>query len=695
MTSSAKPRTTWFVAAALWALMPGVALAARDVPSHTPPRLGFAEGEVSFWRPALGDWQSATLNLPLAPGDVLATGARSRAELQLRRGVYLRLASQSELELVEQTDSFYRFELGSGVLALHARAPIGSGDIEILSGSFRIRPTREGLYRLERRDGRVRLVTRDGARARVSNGIDERELGSDLELLVDDSVSGPLPIAQAAPPPDEWDTWNFQRTASLLRQRGRFASDVVGLDELDAYGEWQSVPTYGLVWFPRVPRMWTPYSVGRWIWDPFYGWTWVDVAPWGWAPFHYGRWVWVGGRWGWVLGPPAPRLVYAPALVAFYVGKGVFVGVGTVAPPVVAWVPLGWGEPCIPWWGPTWFVGKPWWGGWHGPRRPFPAERWRETHRPPSVTPVDDFEHGRGRRGLRWATADRFGLFPVVTARTEPVEIERLAFPGRDLPRRPAGAHQREEAVPRPTSPFERVVPGGREHGRDVRLPRGPQAAAAEEMGASPRPRRPPRSGETLPADPQHGADPARKRAAEERWSPFAPRFRSGDFQRDPESFGQEKLSRPQPRPLHPDRAPVPRGPWLREGIEVPRRVPRAPAEQPGVAPGSPGQRDGLELQPSRPAFRVAPSEFGSQRSPFETGPGVQINRERVPALDLPPRRPNFQGGGRFVPHPPVRAQAVPGGGLFTSGTDASSAPPERRRELPTGRDRRAVQRGH
>jgi len=39
-----------------------------------------------------------------------------------------------------------------------------------------------------------------------------------------------------------------------------------------------------------------------------------------------------------------------------------------VGAPFVSWVALGWGEPCVPWWGRPGFVGHAWWGGWGGPR---------------------------------------------------------------------------------------------------------------------------------------------------------------------------------------------------------------------------------------------------------------------------------------------------------------------------------------
>ena len=68
-----------------------------------------------------------------------------------------------------------------------------------------------------------------------------------------------------------------------------------GVRDLDRYGTWRAVPTYGSVWVPTaVQPGWAPYTTGSWTFDPAYGWTWVpDTAPWGWAPYHHGRWVFV------------------------------------------------------------------------------------------------------------------------------------------------------------------------------------------------------------------------------------------------------------------------------------------------------------------------------------------------------------------------------------------------------------------
>ena len=75
----------------------------------------------------------------------------------------------------------------------------------------------------------------------------------------------------------------------------------------------------------------------------------------------------VNSYWGWAPGPVVVQPAYAPALVAFFGGPAVSVSVG-VGLPFVSWCPLGFGEPVIPWWGGARFAGRPYWGGWGGPR---------------------------------------------------------------------------------------------------------------------------------------------------------------------------------------------------------------------------------------------------------------------------------------------------------------------------------------
>jgi hypothetical protein len=127
-----------------------------------------------------------------------------------------------------------------------------------------------------------------------------------------------------APPLDDFDLFceTRERRTANAAAREHVSRDVVGWEDLDEYGAWQSFPVYGPVWIPRhVGPGWAPYRFGHWVWIEPWVWTWVDDAPWGFAPFHYGRWIFLEARWCWVPGPIRVRAIYAPALVVF-VGGG-------------------------------------------------------------------------------------------------------------------------------------------------------------------------------------------------------------------------------------------------------------------------------------------------------------------------------------------------------------------------------------
>jgi len=169
---------------------------------------------------------------------------------------------------------------------------------------------------------------------------------------------------------DGFDRWCEIRDQSYAEHRddADVRSDLPSevspyYNELSANGSWVTVPDYGRVWYPSgVYAGWRPYYDGYWAYGPG-GYFWVSSEPWGWAPYHYGRWVHASGFWGWAPGPVVTRPVYAPALVVF-LGGAVRVSLGLP----LAWAPLGWGEPIIPWWGRPGQVGRASWDGWAGPR---------------------------------------------------------------------------------------------------------------------------------------------------------------------------------------------------------------------------------------------------------------------------------------------------------------------------------------
>jgi len=371
---------TWFsVALVSWSLLAGAPARAEDSSSsadessalgfeRTPPRLSFTDGQVSYWRPGAEDWTEAQLNTPLAAGDELSTGKGANLELQIGARAFARAGEDTQLGLSTLEPDYLQLRLANGTAALDVRELPAGQTLEINTPNAAFTIERPGYFRIEVSDGSTKLTSRRGGRANVTTetGLPE-PIGANEQIVVTGKEK-PVLATYAAPEIDDWDRWNYGRSEEQVASTSsRYVPDgVYGVDDLDRNGSWQVAPTYGAVWVPRVAVGWAPYSTGTWVADPYYGWTWVDDAPWGWAPFHYGRWVYVNNYWAWSPGPRVVQPYYSPALVAFYSSPSVSISVGF---PIgsFGWVALGWGEPVVPWWGPSGCHGVPHWSGWGGP----------------------------------------------------------------------------------------------------------------------------------------------------------------------------------------------------------------------------------------------------------------------------------------------------------------------------------------
>jgi hypothetical protein len=334
----------------------------------SPMRLSYADGNVSFRRYGAKDWVGAQVNTPIAVGDSLYVGKDGDLELQMGSRAFVRADDDTQFTLANQTPDFAQFNITSGRVTFDLRVLPAGYSVELDTPNAVFTIDHAGYYRVDV-DGDVHFITRRGGRAIVvPAGGQAMSINPSEEIVVQGTA-----VAQAetyvAPELDQWDRWNYDRSDGLLDAVSQryIPYGVAGASDLDNYGNWRVVPDYGPVWVPdSVPPGWAPYSTGSWIWDPYYQWTWIDAAPWGWAPFHYGRWVSLGGYWAWAPGPVVRQAVYAPALVAFFnVGPNAAIGFSSAG---VGWVALSWGEPVLPWWGRPNFVGRPWWGGWGGPR---------------------------------------------------------------------------------------------------------------------------------------------------------------------------------------------------------------------------------------------------------------------------------------------------------------------------------------
>jgi hypothetical protein len=317
-----------------------LATAALADPPGRVGRISYLEGEVSFQPPQEDFWTSATSNFPVAQGEAFWTGDEGRAELQVGP-VEARLDNETELDVVDLDYGAARLSLAQGSVDLRLwRAPRGGVVIATPAGDVRF--DYAGSYRID-----VGAPQDDGSYPPVEVTVFEGEAGvpsPDGPVGVD---AGEAAMIDAGYAPQEVDVqdaaiddWARDREArERWNEDNGLSGSMTGVEDLEAYGQFEDTADYGQVWFPRdVDPDWAPYREGHWAYVNPWGWTWIDDQPWGFAPFHYGRWAQIDGRWGWVPGRRDAEPIYAPALVAFIGGGGWSIGIG--GGDAMGWVPL-------------------------------------------------------------------------------------------------------------------------------------------------------------------------------------------------------------------------------------------------------------------------------------------------------------------------------------------------------------------
>src|SRR6185436_16052144 len=646
-------KTPLTIALVLTCLVGSPARARDDDPTGpTPPRLGFIDGDVSYWRPGAEDWVPAQVNTALAAGDEVYAAEHANVELQVGPRAFVRAGSDTQVGLEALDSDHMQYKVTGGHAAFDLKTLPRGTSIELDTPSAAFEMNRPGYYRVDVDDNRTVFSARRGGVATVTpirgEAADIGD-GEQVVLAVEQNVlaasdgGAPFQVGRA-PDLDDWDRWNYDRTSSFgdaPRSAQYVPRDVAGVDDLDRYGDWREESRYGRVWMPRdVAPDWSPYSTGRWTYDPYYEWTWVDDAPWGWAPYHYGRWVHVNSVWAWAPGPVVVRPVYAPALVAFFGAPGIRVAIGA---PFVSWVALGWGEPCVPWWGRPGFVGRAWWGGWGGPRVVNNVVVNRTTV--VNVRNITVYRNVGVQNAVVAVRPDRFGRGAVADARIRQVDTRRLEPVRGAVDLRPDRAsfaaasgravHPPDSVLARPVvatrAPVTRALPHEPE-GRGpaphiVSAPRGGEPGARPSFGDSRLERARPPQAPRFDTNRRPDTTPPPARGPEAR--PGSPRTRGADPAPRPEAPRPDAARAPEParapqapaveasRPPRPQPAPATRAPEVhpqsRRGPEraTPPRAPEAVRPQP-PAPGG-GAR------PAAPAPHQAP--------PPRTLPGQPANR--------------------------------------------------------------------
>jgi len=565
------------------------AFAQEDVFNGSSPlRLSYAEGDVSFWRAGTPDWVAAQLNTPLTVGDALYVGSDGDLELQVGNRAFVRADDETQFSLINQTQDFIQVKVTSGRVSFDLRMLPTGFTVEADTPNAVFTIDHVGYYRVDV-DGDVRFITRRGGMAMVvPAGGHAMSIHPSEEIVVTGTA-----VAKAetyvVPGLDEWDRWNYDRTESLIDTVSEryLPYGVAGASDLDHYGNWRVVPEYGPVWMPgSIPPGWVPYSTGGWIWDPYYQWTWVDEAPWGWTPFHYGRWIYLSGYWAWAPGPVIRQPVYAPALVTFFnIGPNVSASFSSSG---MGWVALSWGEPLNPWWGRPGFVGKPWWGGWGGPRTA--KNEYRNTRVNNSIVVTSNDRFGQARIHDATGHMTRTGELKHIRG-TLPVKPGPVSLVGgaRKGIRPPEKMLTRQVVSTRP--PRETTLPWHTEISRREQKPVPGQSYV----------RTPKRASNELPR-PDFGTQTGAERLP----SPLPPRFDERRRIAQPATLGNATRERTQAATREPEKSTSvpPRDAREQEHVKTTQRNSEAVQVSPRAASAESRKQDRTEL-PGKAANRV------------------------------------------------------------------------------------------
>ena len=398
------------------------------------------------------DWAEIDLNYPVAEGDNLWVDHDGRAEIDYGGGQF-RLAGDTNLHVSRLDERQLALFIAAGRVIVRVRILEPDDSVRIDTPATQIELTRPGLYRIDvaQDSPLTTVIVREGEAQVATAAGGAQVLPGQTATLT--GVANEQPDIRAGSGIDGFDAWSAarDRVYEQPRQYAYVSRQMVGAADLSSYGNWEIYPEYGTVWFPTsVSPAWAPYRYGRWTWLSGWGYTWVDDAPWGYAPFHYGRWAYIGGRWGWCPGAYVARPIWAPALVAWY-GGGRW-ALAASGGPIYGWVPLGWREPFVPWWGAC---SARCWARYNHPyalnvadRRDVPPAHYANWDAPGGITaaPRAALIGGRPIAPNRVSVASNAGFTPSLV--TRPPEFRPVA------PVRRAG-----QGAPVPASTYARRLP--------------------------------------------------------------------------------------------------------------------------------------------------------------------------------------------------------------------------------------------
>jgi ferric-dicitrate binding protein FerR (iron transport regulator) len=223
-------------------------VSAQDPPSRVG-RLNFITGSVSFQPGGADDWVPAAINRPLTVGDQIFADEGARAEIHIP-GTAFRLGAKTSFEFMNLDDRAVQVRLSEGSLRIRVRQLEGDESLEVDTPNLAFTILRPGDYRVDTNSGdyQTYVTVRSGDGEITSNsGAFAVHARQQAVLTGQDQAQYGV---YAAPDNDDFDNWAQSRDAREDRsQSSRYVSpNVVGYEDLDDNGSWQSVPGDGPGW---------------------------------------------------------------------------------------------------------------------------------------------------------------------------------------------------------------------------------------------------------------------------------------------------------------------------------------------------------------------------------------------------------------------------------------------------------------
>jgi Family of unknown function (DUF6600)/FecR protein len=287
--------------------------------------------------------ETAVLNLPLGPGDVIQTTAGRRTEIQFDNGTIVRLDLDSRLKIetvmaqsLSSVSKISNLILQKGQVYVMYRKYSSLEIFQLVTPGAAVKIDHNSVVLIRLAEDGSTDVQVERGKAYLLCGADkthlsQKRINAKQRGIV--SAENRVELAEYEGLSD-FKAWNESINSHFpeLHEGNTLPKPIRNVSTAvfefaqkfgNMYGEWIWHDLYGYVWRPylndqRYPwGTWQPYINGSWTsygQDMF----WVPSEPWGWVPYHLGIWMWDTKKgWMWL-----PGSLFAPAWAVwdFYAG---------------------------------------------------------------------------------------------------------------------------------------------------------------------------------------------------------------------------------------------------------------------------------------------------------------------------------------------------------------------------------------